>query len=180
MNISLTNRIGLAVTSGIGVGILLTNNAINDMLGEGLAYYALSGLVFAAGVLFPYLKRDNRILFRAIALAIASAASYYSAVWLALEGPFSGPDGWISFTIGSVAGAAIVMTAFVLATPTRAMREYVLFGLAAGLVGGPITNTTLPSENTILVYTGYAIWHTLICLAILFGTRSQGRTEIPD
>jgi hypothetical protein len=171
MNTLLAKRIGLAVSSGIGVGVIQIYDGFFDDLGGELTFYVLSGMTFAAGVLLPYLKRDDHFLVRILALVIASAASYYSAVWLALEGPFADDNGWISFTIASVAGATIVMAALVLTTLARASREFIWFGMAAGLIGGPITFSTLTGENfTILI--GHASWHALVCVAIYFGTRN--------
>jgi hypothetical protein len=171
MNTLLIKRIGLCVLSGICVGLIQINDTIIGVLGEVPGLYGLSGLVFAAGVLFPYLKRGDRVLIRGLALVIASGVSYYCAVWLALEGPFAGSDSWISFVIGSVAGAAIVMFALLLATPVRVSREYILFGLVAGLVGGPITFFTLPQDDLSPVLAGHATWHSLVGLAIYYGTR---------
>jgi hypothetical protein len=171
MNISLSKRIGLCVVSGIGVGAIQIYDGDFEWPGGELIFYALSGLLFAAAVLFPYLKRNDRVYVRAIVLAIASSASYYAAVWLALEGPFSGPDGWIPFTIGSIAGAAIVLIALVWITPVRATLTFALWGLLAALIGGPVTYLTLP-EDEILVLLGHSSWHTLICLAIYFATRT--------
>lgn len=176
MNTLPSKRIALCVLSGIGVGLIQDTEVTVEILGEGVLWYGISGLVFAAGVLFPCLERGDRVLLRAIALAIASGVSYYCAVWLALDAPFSNPHNWLAFTIASVAGAAIVLLALVLATRVPASRRFALFGLAAGLIGGPITYMTLPETRT-LVLTGHASWHILICLAIIFGTRIDGRAD---
>jgi hypothetical protein len=177
MNISLGQRIGLCVLSGSGVALFQIFEDNFDWLNEGVIFCALSGLVFAAGVLFPYLKRHDRFFVRALALVIASSASYYSAVWLALEGPFAGDNEWVSFTIASVAGAAIVLIALAWMMPVRATPRFALAGLIAGLIGGPVTFLTLP-EDHVLIVLGHTTWHILICLAIYFSTRNEGRTEV--
>lgn len=129
----------------------------------------LSGLLFAAGVLFPYLQRDKFAYLRALVLAVASAVSYWSAVWLALDGPIA--DKLLSFTVASIAGAAIVMSA-ALITSVRSSVAFVGFGLLAGFAGGPVTYFTLPSDGYLTVL-GHVGWHTLICLTIYFGVRSR-------
>jgi hypothetical protein len=177
MNKLLTRRIVLSVLSGIGVGLIQTYEDSFDFPGGALTYYALSGFVFAAGVLLPYVKQDNRFLLRMLVLVLASSASYYSAVWLALDGPFADVNSLLSFTIASVAGAAIVMTALVLITTVRASGVLALLGLAAGLVGGPVTFATLP-EDKLLVLSGHAAWHVLICVAIYYGTRTADRSAL--
>ena len=171
MNISLSTRIGLCILSGTSVALVQIYDQFIEDLGGTPAFYGVSGLLFAAGVLLPYLKRDNSVIAHALALVIASTVSYYSAVWLALDGPFADDSGWISFTIASVAGAAIVLTAVASMTPDRASRAFVVFGLLAGFAGGPVTYFTLPSDGY-LILLGHASWHTLICLAIYFGTGS--------
>ena len=171
MSIALPARISLCVLSGIGVGLIQAYGLFG--LQDELAVYPASGLLFAAGVLYPLLPTDNRTWPRTLGFAITSTASYYSAVWLALDGPFN-DNQWVSFTIASVAGAAIVMTAFAMATQTQLSRSFVSSGLVAGLVGGPITLVTLP-EDTLLILTGHAIWHSLISLAIYFGAQRHQR-----
>lgn len=177
MDTKLIRRIAFSVLSGIGVGLLLVYGDIFDKFGGSPGFYGVSGLVFAIGVLFPYLERGDRLVFRALTLAIASAVSYYSAVWLALEGPIADSNGWLSFTLASIAGAAIVMTALVLTTTIRPTRNYVLYGLAAGIIGGPVTHATLPNDDLVLAMVGNAVWHTLVCLAIYFATKNRNRGE---
>jgi hypothetical protein len=169
MNISLPTRISYAVLSGIVVGLVVRYVSDSGALGS-LPLYALSGLAFAAGVLLPYLKNGNKKLLRAAGLILASAVSFYCAVWLALEAPIP-VDDWLSFTAASLVGAAIVMVASVLIVRIRNSLAFVLLGLFAGVVGGPITFVTLPTDG-LLLFVGYSTWHTLICLAIYFGTPS--------
>ena len=169
MTISLPVRISFAVLSAIVVGLVVTYVSESGVFGS-LPLYALSGLAFATGVLLPYLKNGNKKLLRATGLVVASAVSFYCAVWLALEAPVPGDD-WLSFTAASLVGAAIVMVASVLIVRIRHSLAFVLLGLFAGIVGGPITLATLPTDG-LLMFAGYATWHTLICIAIYFGTPS--------
>jgi len=169
MNISLPVRISFAVLSAIVVGLVVTFISDGGVFGS-LPLYALAGLAFATGVLLPYLKNGNKKLLRATGLVSASAVSFYCAVWLALESPIAG-DNWLSFTAASLVGAAIVMVASVSIVPIRNSLAFVLLGLFAAVVGGPITLATLPTDG-LPMFTGYATWHTLICLAIYFGTPS--------
>lgn len=179
MRIALFTRIVFSILSGIGVGLIqVSESDFYGLVGE-MRFYALSGLVFAAGVLLPYIERGNRLMLRALALIIASGISYYAAVWFALDGPLSGEGAWISFVFGSIAGAAIVLFAFVLTTSARATREFLLYGLVAALIGGPVTWATLP-KGTMLVLTGHATWHTLMCLAIYLGTRKRREADIAN
>jgi hypothetical protein len=166
----------MAVISGIGV-VLVAGNVDTFGAFGSLKMYGLSGLVFAAGVLFPYLKTSNKKLLRATGLVLASAISFRCAAWIALPNqvlPFeyeSISGNWISFTAASVAGAAIVMLATRVIVPIRSSLAFVLLGLFAGFLGGPLTSVTLPTANSAM-FVGYATWHTLICLAIYFGTPS--------
>jgi hypothetical protein len=169
MNIALPTRIAFAILSAIGVGVLV-NYANDSGVGGWLTVYGLSGLLFAAGVLFPYLNPGDKKLLRATGLVIASVISFRSAVWVALESPLPGED-WALFTAASLTGAAIVMVAIVLIVPIRSSIAFSLLGLFASIVGGPITSATLP-EDGVLMFVGYVSWHTLICLAIYFGTPS--------
>jgi hypothetical protein len=176
MNLSLPAKIGLSILSGVGVGFLQFSDADFSELGGDLTAYVLSGLLFAAGVLIPHLERDKSSYLRAVILIVASAASYRSAVWLALDSGIGGEFEWIAFVVASIAGATIVLTALVLVTPIRASLSFVVLGLLAGIIGGPVTYFTLPA-NEMLVILGHASWHTLICLAICFGAPSTSKSS---
>jgi len=172
MDRSLYSKIGLCVPSGIGVGLLQQNDNIFDFATGEIWFYLASGLAFAAGVLFPYLRGNKQSVARGLALVAASAASFYAAVWLALSGPFG--EELTGFTIASVAGAAIALAALVTLTSVRASREFLIAGLVAALIGGPVTFKTLPTEG-FLVLLGHSTWHLLICLTIWYGTWDKTR-----
>lgn len=174
----LVKRLLFAAVSGMGVGMLQFNENLFGFPGGTPAFYGASGVVFAAGVLFPYLQGNDRALIRALMLSVSSGLSYFVAVRIALDGPNAGDLDWIWFTIASVAGAAIVMTAFLIATPARATRRYATLGVIAGLIGGPVTVFTLPTEALLPVLSGHAAWHMLIGAAIHYGTmQGQSRTS---
>ena len=137
MKVSLPVKIGLAILSGVGVGFLQFTDMDFGALGDTLVPYGLSGLLFAAGVLVPYLKREKSSYLRAAILIVASAASYKSAVWLALESGIGGESEWIAYVVASIVGAAIVLTALAVVTPIRATLVFVTLGLLAGIIGGP-------------------------------------------
>lgn len=178
MKLSLLVRIGMCIMSGFGVGLVQIYLGDLDGLGGLLIFYGASGLLFAAGILFPYLNRDRAVNLSAFGLAAASAASYWCAVWLAVEIPIVDGNELLSFTVASVAGALIVMAALVVMTSIRMTGSLIAAVLFVGVVGGPMTNATLPKDG-LLILLGHAGWHLLLCLAIYFGTRSyNARTRL--
>lgn len=178
MKLSLLVRIGMCILSGIGVGLAQIYLADFDGFGGLLFFYSTSGLLFAAGVMFPYLNRNRAMNLSAFGLAAASAASYWCAVWLALEMPIVAGNELRSFTIASVAGALIVMAALVVMIPIRMTGSLVAAVLFVGIIGGPVTNATLP-KGGLLILVGHASWHLLLCLGIYFGTRSYNAGARP-
>ena len=170
MRLSLLVRTGMCILSGFGVGLVQIYFGDFDGFGGLLVYYGTSGLLFAAGVLFPYLNRDRAMNLSAFGLVAASAASYWCAVWLAVEMPIVVGSELLSFTIASIAGALIVMAALVVMTSIRMTGSLIGAVLFVGVVGGPVTNATLPKDG-LLILLGHAGWHLLLCLAIYFGTR---------
>jgi len=178
MTLSLPIRIILAVVSGIGcflTQVWIELVSLNELV-EAISFYALPGLSFAAGVLFPYVSRSRFRLCRALGLFAASAASYWCAVGIAVMTINSSA---MSFSLSlygvitaSVIGALIVMGALVLLAPIRISAMYVVLGLLASISGGLIMFIT-----GIEMIAGYAAWHVLMCLAIYFGTPSTSAGE---
>lgn len=180
MTLSLPIRIILAVVSGIGcflTQVWIELVSLNGIV-ETISFYALPGLLFAAGVLFPYVSRSRFRLCRALGLIAASAASYWCAVTIAVM-TMTLNGSAMSFSLSlygvitaSVIGALIVMGALVLLAPIRISAMYVVLGLLASISGGLIMFNT-----GIQMIAGYAAWHVLMCLAIYFGTPSTSAGE---
>jgi len=192
VNFSLRVRIILAVVSGLACALVyfLAKNveiAVDPKIrvATGLG---LIGLLFAAGVLFPYVGPGKLRYVRYFGLFLASVVGYWCGDWLALQGPGStsnplpfgtGPwPTWRSITVGSVAGAGIVMLALALIAPIRASFAYVLLGVLAAVGGGLLAVVSIEITANIFrevflsAGAAHATWHTLVCLAIYFGTPS--------
>jgi len=171
MNMQLAGRVGMCFLSGIVVGLIHDGWGVLNDLYEPLVYL-MSGLVFSAGVLSPYVRRDKWVALRALGLVLASTLSYYVAVTLVSEGVGADYHDWISFTIASVAGAALVIGPVVFLAPVRPSTKLFALVLVSALIGGPVTWLTLPftEDHLPLVALGYMGWHALIGLALYFGT----------
>lgn len=175
MNTTLLVRLGLCVVSGVLVGMAQQEVALFNEIGEP-AIYIVSGIIFAAAVLVPYLKADKRFFWRAPVLGALSCLSYYTAVLVALNAPFLSED-LASFTIASIIGAGIVIVPFTWLTGVRVTRNLFVLGAIAGIVGGPLTVYTLPTDNLLLVSVGHAIWHAMIAASLWFGTVKSGSSD---
>jgi len=175
MNKKLAGRIGMCFLSGIVVGLVNEGWGIPNDLYEPLIY-PISGFIFAAGVLSPYIRRDKWVGLRALGLVLVSTLSFYVAVRLVSEVMDADYNDWISFTIASVAGAALVIGPVVFLAPVRPSTKLFTLGLVAGLIGGPVTSLTLP-EDLPLTAIGHMTWHALIGLVLYFGTAgTRGKT----
>jgi hypothetical protein len=176
VKISLWLRILLAVVSAIGVALTLHFDNEIEMLPMGsLLFYSLSGLFFAAGVLFPYIRQDRLCHTRAAALVLASIVSYFAAVQVSIDLPFSAIFGLrslslTSFIAGSITGVIIVMVPLVVVAPLRFSRPYCVLGLVAAVAGGMLAYYTLNRDELWIIASGYTGWHVLVCLAIYFGS----------
>lgn len=180
LNISLRVRLLLAVTSGIGCTLVWFLEPDLESIFENLWFYGLSGLLFAAGVLFPYIRQDKFIHLRGAALVLISMLGCWAAIHMTIDNPFfsSGwlvgqESGWLSFLTGSLTGAFTVMLAIALIAPVRATLLYPLLGVAASIAGGLITTITFDQDSFWVLGIGYVSWHIFICLAIYFGTRRE-------
>ena len=75
----------LAGLSGFLVTLVWIMFFDGDTLISVIAFYLLAGSVFAAGVLLPYLKREDLISWRSVALVLISSVSFYCAITTAVE-----------------------------------------------------------------------------------------------
>lgn len=168
MNKTLLLRLGLCLLSGTLVGMAQGEIAFFNDIGEP-AVYVVSGVIFAAAVLFPYLNSDRQFLWRAPGLAVISWLSYHAAVLTALDAPFV-RDELLSFTVASIVGAAIVLLPFALLAGVNINKNLFFVGSIAAVVGGPVTRFTLMSDYLVVVIVGHTVWHALIALSLWFGT----------
>ena len=111
----------LAVASGVAVAMVSPGPSVRfDWVSTSpspsfetdwtanLPDYALCGLLFAAGVLFPWLRRDWWLPLRAAGLVLVSALSLYGAIQLAVA--LTGHVSVFAIALGSsVLGAAVVL-----------------------------------------------------------------------
>ena len=122
-------------------------------------HYGLAGATFAAGVLFPYLKRDRLNWLRAIGLVVISEISFDAAVEAAdIVFLKSGPD----FVSASLVGAVIVLTGARFIVPLTRSIPLVLVGLPAAVTGG-LAFAYIPGEWIPLAFVAL---HTLMAITI--------------
>lgn len=166
-------KVALAAVSGIAAWVLTRVGVGSDSNVAPVILIGVSGLVFAAGVLFPYLRRDRRIIFRASALIIVSSLSYWVALRIVKgldSGFFPTIPGTDEFILGSIAGTLIVLVGARYIIPLYHSLQLVLTGIVAAICGGllfaapPLWGT---KEDSFIL--AYAAWHVLLALAIHFG-----------
>jgi hypothetical protein len=156
-------KVALAAASGFCSWLVWWNSPL-DAGERTFAFYGLPGLLFAAGVLFPYLRRDRFIWYRRLGLIAISVISYYSAmnfgIGLGGWGAFGpSPEG---FMTGSLVGATIVLTGARLLIPLKHSVELVVTGLVAAIIGG--FGFVLVADDS--YYLAFVLWHSVMTLAI--------------
>ncbi len=175
-------KLVLAAASGalvpLSVQVYDRLTASNEWL-EWLFGFGLPGALFAVAVLWPYLDRDRSFYLRGVALIGASVLSYWCANQTAIEfadisfgmfGPH-GSVGWDAWVAASLVGAVIILLAAKLIIPLRWSLVYLLLGLLASVLGGLIFHWSEDADwPQILI--AYALWHSLVCAAIHFGSPS--------
>lgn len=156
-------KILLAAISGLCCGLVyefcVMDEEIDPVTGLGVL-----GVLFAAGVLFPYLSRNRSAWPRGIGLIGISMLSFLCAtsVFQAVSGPYIVTT--TGFVAASVVGAAIVLTGAMFIIPLRRSFVLALTGVPAAIVGGlafllidgPLPGLPLP----------FMIWHLLMAVAI--------------
>ena len=152
-------------------GFLVAHSWINFVTADSsisvVLVYGLYGSLFAASVLFPYLKREDLRSWRPVGLVIVSAASFYCAEYAAIEwasGKWGGPN-LQDFVIASIIGAGIVLLA---SPPILALRyslKYIALGVVAALIGGVLFGVSF-DEFEYSLYLRFGSWHMLMCVAL--------------
>jgi hypothetical protein len=155
-------KVALAAASGF-CSWLVWWKYLGDNHGT-FASYGLPGLLFAAGVLFPYLRRDRFLWYRCLGLIAVSVISYYSAMNFGV-----GLGGWgafgptpAGFVTGSLVGAAIVLTGARVLLPLKHSVGLVVTGLVAAIIGG--IGFVLVADDGL--YLAFVLWHSVMTLAI--------------
>ena len=153
-------KIGLAALSGLSCFFILAWEPELTSVFEFLLGYGLSGLLFAVGVLFPYLGRDRGLAYRGLVLIVVSVVGYWCAVRAFAWG--DGFPGAGSFIVASFVGASIVLTGSRLIVPLHGSVRLAVTGLAAATVGGLV----FASLDYDQFYVAFMAWHVLMTAAI--------------
>ena len=173
----LSVRLALAVLSGIGV--LLAG----EVPGSGwFSTYGLPGAVFAAGVLWPHLRRGNLLVARAVGLVVVSGVSYWAAISTGIEvAPWLGERSeprLASYVVASLVGAAIVVVFAKWLVPLPTPARYWVLSTVAALVGGFVMYFGIPGlPGDVSDFAAFATWHALLCVALHFGSRASARSS---
>lgn len=132
-----------------------------------LLFYSLSGALFAAGVLFPYLRRDKSAWYRGFGLVAISALSYWSAIETA------GRTSGVGFTIGTKAflaasfvGAFIALTGARFIAPLHQFKSLAALGLPAAFIGGLAFALMEERDGHLWGLLAFSAWHMLMATAI--------------
>ena len=130
-------------------------------------FYSASGALFAAGVLFPYLKYDRSVWLRGFGLIALSTLSYWSAIETA---------SWVSsaefsidtraFLAASLVGAIIVLTGARFITPLNRCIPLAVVGLPAAIIGGLTFALTLEADSHFWASFTFLTWHSLMAISI--------------
>jgi hypothetical protein len=151
-------KIALAAMSGYYCSLVFQKGS------DSLHTRILIGLLFAGGVLFPYLRWEKFLLPRTLGLTAISAVSFELATTYGLQVGNSGhfgpaPEGYIT---ASFLGAAMVLTGARFLIPLKHSLTLVVTGLAAAVMGG-LGFVLAGYERLVL---GFILWHSLMTLAI--------------
>jgi hypothetical protein len=159
--INICFKITLAAISGLCCGLAYDFYIMSETELNELSVLGLLGILFAAGVLFPYLSPDRSAWPRGIGLIGISMLSFLCATTTfgAVSGPYVVTTA--GFVAGSVVGAAIVLTGAMIMIPSRRPVVLAVAGFPAAIVGGLLfwlLDLWFPLP--------FIIWHLLMAVAI--------------
>lgn len=181
MQLGLSGKCMLATVSGVACWWVAFFSHIGDSetILSALGFCVLSGLLFALGVLFPYLRRGRSMMWRGAALVAVSALSYWCALIVIneLKSPWGVPN-VEDFIPASLVGALIVLLGAKLVIPLNHLGQIAISGLVAAVLGGlafsapPLWGT---AEDSFIL--AYGAWHLLMAAAIHFGALRDWRAQ---
>src|SRR5262245_12671730 len=110
-SLTLPGKLALAVVS-VAAYVLITwlandQSAIGRLLGWGDAAVYLSGFLFGALALLPYLSAPGGRIWRGLVICAASASTYRLAIWIAIEGPLEN-NALLAFSMAGASAALVV------------------------------------------------------------------------
>jgi transcriptional regulator with XRE-family HTH domain len=174
LSLELPMRLALALVSGALCALHFRWRAFHESYSLGFEWfdYGITGALFGAAVLCPYLRFGPGLVARALGLIGASALSYYCAM---LAATFAGGFTFLALLLASFTGVAVVLLAAKFMIPLRVTAAFWFLGCVASLVGGAAIYAGFEvfGDTTLSNIAGYCVWHMGACLAIYRGRQSN-------
>jgi hypothetical protein len=142
--------------------------ALDDVPYVSTVFHLLVGAIFGALVMGPYAQVPLRVL-RGVALAAASAATYYFTIRFVVSGP-AGLSALATFMIAGACAALLCGAAVAVIAPQPFSLRLAVLLIVAGAVGGAVFHARISFDPNLLL--GHAAWQILVCLALYFGQRN--------
>ena len=163
-------KLMLAAVSGLCWVFLVSEWDPGESKVLGFLQGILPGVFFAAGVLFPYLKRHRFVWLRVLGLIMLSWVSFISAILVGAWVDSKSWSFWHSQNIGAAAyvsaslvGAFIVLIGARFIIPLRHTVVLAIVGLVASIIGGLVFISLISDSMFVLAVMA---WHTLMAAAI--------------
>ena len=162
----------LAALSGFLVALFWSVLVDIDSSIYAVLAHGLLGSLFTAGVLLPYLRREDIRSWRPVGLVVISAASFYCAVYAATEWSSGhwGPN-LEDFVIASIVGAGVVLLPSPYILTLRYSLKYLVLGVLAAVIGGVLFSLNF-GDFIYGIYLNFASWHMVMCVALHFSNPS--------
>jgi hypothetical protein len=158
--------------------LLHTNDFVGDYDYTG---HLLTGGIFGAMVLVPFLTNRSVRNPRASVLVAGGAVIHVAAFWLAVhefmhlspplgKGPLEGAAAMITSTATTGIIAALLVAALLeLVSPARVGLKLWAYAFVAGAIGGLVMGISW-NWNMLV---GYTTWQMLVCSALYFGRKAR-------
>lgn len=172
--LSLPVKLLLAVISGYG---MWPAGELGDRVDQFLPLrildldwpVVLGGALFGALVMAPLINARSLRVLRVLALCICSVVAFRLAIEVAIDDPLGNAE----YVSAGFVGAELVAVSVMIFAPVRFNWRIFIFAGLAGAVGGEAFNHLGELKGDFLPMTAYAVWQTLVCLALHFGVRAS-------